>query len=84
MPGSASAFPKLCSPCYVNLRPQAAGSERSYLVLGLNIPPGHPGKPTDHAECPVLFVQGPGGALDQCDECCLSGGSALGLMESGV
>jgi hypothetical protein len=58
MPDSTSAFPKLCSPCDVNLSPPAAGSEPVLASSRSDMPPGCPGNPMGRAECPVHFVRG--------------------------
>jgi hypothetical protein len=55
MPNSASAFPKLCSPCNVNL---SLAANQSWLVLGLDRPPECLGNLMGHAECLVHFVRG--------------------------
>jgi hypothetical protein len=82
MPYSASAFPKLCSLCDMNLSQLVAGSE---LVLASS-QPGYTSRTTRGSNRPgrVSGPLYPGAALDQCDVCCPSGGSGVGLVASGV
>jgi hypothetical protein len=81
MPDSTSAFPKLCSPCDVNLSPLAAGSE---LVLASSQSPQASRTPREsNWPCRVSSPLRLGAALDQRDACCRSE-SGIGLMASGV
>jgi hypothetical protein len=82
MPQSTSAFPKLCSPCDVNLSTPAAGSE-PVLASSRSLYSSRTPRESDRP----CRVSGPfplGAALDQRDECCQSGGSGIGLLLSGV